>query len=39
HTDIGKNFIYAVNARTKMRIAEDYELQNGDIVKIFSAAR
>ncbi|MCK4432581.1 MAG: TGS domain-containing protein, partial [Methanomicrobia archaeon] len=39
HTDIGKNFIYAVNAKTKMRIAEDYELQNGDIVKIFSAAR
>jgi hypothetical protein len=39
HTDIGKNFIYAVNARTKMRIAEDYELQNGDIIKIVSAAR
>jgi ribosome-binding ATPase YchF (GTP1/OBG family) len=39
HTDIGKNFIYAVNARTKMRIAEDYKLQNRDIIKIFSAAR
>jgi len=39
HTDIGKNFIYAINARTKMRIAEDYKLQNRDIIKIFSAAR
>ncbi|HOG73810.1 MAG TPA: redox-regulated ATPase YchF [Methanofastidiosum sp.] len=39
HTDIGKNFLYAVNARTKMRIKDDYELQNGDIIKIVSAAR
>lgn len=39
HTDIGKNFIYAINARTKMRIAEGYKLQNRDIIKIFSAAR
>ncbi len=39
HTDIGKSFLYAVNARTKMRIKDDYELQNGDIIKIVSAAR
>ncbi|MEA1994223.1 MAG: redox-regulated ATPase YchF [Euryarchaeota archaeon] len=39
HTDIGENFIHAVNARTKMRIAEDYELQNDDIIKIASAAK
>lgn len=39
HTDIGKNFLYAINARTKMRIKDDYEIQNGDIIKIVSAAR
>ncbi len=39
HTDLGKTFIYAVNARTHMRIKEDYELQNGDIIRVVAAAR
>ncbi|MGC1120221.1 MAG: redox-regulated ATPase YchF [Candidatus Methanofastidiosia archaeon] len=39
HTDLGQTFIYAVNARTHMRIKEDYELQNGDIIKIVAAAK
>jgi len=39
HTDLGKTFIYAVNARKRMRIKEDYELQNGDIIKIVAAAK
>ena len=39
HTDIGKGFIGAVDARTKRRIGADHELKNGDIVKIQSAAR
>jgi ribosome-binding ATPase YchF (GTP1/OBG family) len=34
HTDIGKGFLYAVDARTKMRLGEKRELKNGDIVKI-----
>ncbi len=34
HTDIGKGFLYAVDARTKMRLGEKHELKNGDIVKI-----
>jgi ribosome-binding ATPase YchF (GTP1/OBG family) len=34
HTDIGKGFLYAVDARTKMRMGEKRELKNGDIVKI-----
>ena len=33
HTDIGKGFLYAVDARTKMRLGEKHELKNGDIVK------
>jgi len=36
HTDIGKSFLYAVDARTKMRLGEKHELKNGDIVKIVS---
>ncbi len=39
HTDIGKHFIYALDARTKMRVADDYELKNNDVIKIVSGAR
>jgi ribosome-binding ATPase YchF (GTP1/OBG family) len=39
HTDIGKGFLYAVDARTKMRIKESYPLKQGDIIKIVSAAK
>ena len=36
HTDIGDNFMHAVDARTKMRVASDYELKNGDIISIIT---
>jgi ribosome-binding ATPase YchF (GTP1/OBG family) len=39
HTDIGERFLYAVDARTKMRIKDSYELREGDIVRIVSAAK
>ncbi|MGA2911957.1 MAG: redox-regulated ATPase YchF [Methanoregula sp.] len=39
HTDIGKGFLYAVDARTKMRIKENHLLKDGDIIKIVSAAK
>jgi ribosome-binding ATPase YchF (GTP1/OBG family) len=39
HTDLGETFIYALNSRTHMRIKENYELQNGDIIKIVAAAK
>jgi len=38
HTDIGKHYIYAVDARKKIRISEDYELKNNDVIKIVSSA-
>ncbi len=38
HTDIGKKYIYAIDARRKIRIAEDYELKNNDVIKIVSSA-
>ncbi len=37
HTDIGKSFIGAIDARTKKRVSADYELKNGDVISIQSA--
>ncbi|WP_371801957.1 redox-regulated ATPase YchF [Candidatus Lokiarchaeum ossiferum] len=39
HSDLAKNFIYGINGRTKMRLGENYELQNNDVIKIVSAAK
>lgn len=39
HTDIGEGFLYAVDARTKMRIKENHELKNGDIIRIVSTKK
>jgi ribosome-binding ATPase YchF (GTP1/OBG family) len=36
HTDIGKNFIGAVDARTKKKIGKDYVLKDGDVIKILA---
>lgn len=37
HTDLGKSFIHAIDARTKRRIGEDYKLKNRDVVRIVAA--
>ncbi len=34
HNDLGKGFLYAIDARTKQRIGADHILRNNDIVKI-----
>lgn len=34
HTTMGEKFITAVNAKTKRTISGDYEVQNGDVIKI-----
>ncbi len=39
HTDIGKNFIRAVNGRTQRVIGKDYKLLNNDVIKIISNSR
>ncbi len=36
HTDFGKNFIRAINVKTKMSIGKDVALHNGDVVEIVS---
>ncbi len=37
HTDLGKTFLYAVDARTKTRLGEDYVLRDNDVIKIVAA--
>ncbi|WP_048148305.1 redox-regulated ATPase YchF [Palaeococcus ferrophilus] len=39
HTDLGKTFLYAVNAKTHRRVGEDYELEFNDVIKIVATAR
>jgi ribosome-binding ATPase len=39
HTDIGKNMLYAIDARSKRRLGKDYVLKDNDVIKIVSAAR
>ena len=36
HTDIGAGFLYAIDAKTGMRVKDTLELKNGDIIKIVS---
>jgi ribosome-binding ATPase YchF (GTP1/OBG family) len=36
HTDIGENFVAAIDCKTKRKIAKDYVLKNGDVIKIFT---
>jgi len=37
HTDFGKNFIRAINVKTKMTIGKDYALKHNDVIEIISS--
>ncbi|UCE72844.1 MAG: TGS domain-containing protein, partial [Methanomassiliicoccales archaeon] len=37
HTDLGDNFIRAIDARTKRVVGHDHELSDGDVIKIVAA--
>ncbi|MDG6939399.1 MAG: TGS domain-containing protein, partial [Nitrososphaerota archaeon] len=39
HGDLGEGFLYAVDAKKKLRLGADYRLKDGDVVKIVSAAK
>ena len=39
HTDLGNSFLYAIDARTGLRVGADYQLKNNDVLKIVSSAR
>ncbi|MFH0835059.1 MAG: YchF-related putative GTPase, partial [Candidatus Micrarchaeota archaeon] len=36
HTDLATHFLYALNARTGMRISKDHVIADGDVIKIVS---
>jgi ribosome-binding ATPase len=36
HSDIGDTFLFAIDARKKMRLGEKHELKDGDVIKIVS---
>jgi ribosome-binding ATPase YchF (GTP1/OBG family) len=36
HSDIGEGFLFAIDAKKKMRLGEKYELKDGDVIKIVS---
>jgi ribosome-binding ATPase YchF (GTP1/OBG family) len=38
HSDIGEGYLHAVDARSGRRIADDYELAEGDVVRVVSTA-
>ena len=37
HADLAKGFLFAIDAKTKLRISADHILQDGDVVKIVSS--
>ena len=34
HSDLAKKFMFGIDARTKKRLSEDYELKNNDVIKV-----
>ncbi|MEM2690453.1 MAG: TGS domain-containing protein [Nitrososphaerota archaeon] len=39
HSDLGEAFLYAIDAKTKMRLSTEYQLRPKDIVSIISAKK
>ncbi|RLG89403.1 MAG: redox-regulated ATPase YchF [Thermoprotei archaeon] len=39
HTELGKGFLYAINAKTKQRVGENYILQHNDVIKVVSTIK
>lgn len=37
HTDLAEHFIFGIDARTKKRLGENYELKHNDVIKVVSA--
>lgn len=36
HQDLAKGFLFAIDAKTKQRVGAEYQLKNGDVLKIVS---
>ncbi len=36
HSDIGDGYLHAVNAKSSREVSDEYELEEGDVIKIVS---
>jgi len=39
HTELGAGFLYAINAKNKMKLGADYVLKHNDVIKIVSTTK
>ena len=39
HGDLAENFMFGIDAKTKKRLGENYELQDRDVIKIVTSNR
>lgn len=39
HTELGESFLYAIDARTKMRLSSEYKLKPNDVISIVAARK
>jgi ribosome-binding ATPase YchF (GTP1/OBG family) len=39
HSELGEGYLYAVDARTKLKLPSDYRLKAGDVISIVSATK
>ncbi len=39
HSELGSGFLYAINAKNKMKLGADYILKHNDVIKIVSTAK
>ncbi|QIW23313.1 redox-regulated ATPase YchF [Sulfolobus sp. S-194] len=37
HSELAKGFLFAINVKKKVRVGEEYQLQDGDVIKIVSS--
>jgi len=39
HSDLAESFLYAIDAKRKIRLGADYELKDGDVIKIVATVK
>jgi ribosome-binding ATPase YchF (GTP1/OBG family) len=39
HSDLAESFLYAMDAKRKTRLGAEYELKDGDVIKIVATSR
>jgi ribosome-binding ATPase YchF (GTP1/OBG family) len=39
HSDLGNSFLYAIDARTGLRVGADYKLRNNDVLKVVATSK